>query len=174
MEGFNVIIETDRLFLREFVDQDAENFEKINSDPNVIKYTSDHDSSPKEAIKRFINTSNEYKKYGMGRWAVVRKNDGKFLGWCGLKYHEDDKIVDVGYRFYKEFWGNGYATEAAKASLEYGFNTLKLKEIYAHAHPDNSSSENVLIKCGLSFKREVIYKNIKVKLFKISKSVENE
>jgi len=166
MNDFNSIIETDRLFLREFIEEDIQSLEKMNSDPTVIRYTSDYGNSPEEATKRFSVMCSQYQKYGMGRWIVIRKSDEAFLGWCGLKYHPEDKIVDVGYRLCKEYWGYGYATEATKASVAYGFNVLHLKEIYAHVHPNNYSSEKVLIKCGLNFEKEIIYKNQRVKLFK--------
>ena len=89
----------------------------------------------------------------MGRWAVIRKKDDAFLGWCGLKKHEDG-MVDLGFRLMKKYWNKGYATEAAKACVDHGFNTLGLKEIIGRAAQENMASINVLEKCGMDFWKE--------------------
>ncbi|WP_417290276.1 GNAT family N-acetyltransferase [Corallibacter sp.] len=160
------IIETNRLYLREFTIEDAEHFFYMNNDFDVIKHTGDTPFDSINDAKMFLKDYNQYKLHGMGRWAVCLKEDNTFLGWCGLKYHPKEKLVEVGYRFYKKFWNNGYATESAKASIKYGFENLKLKDIYAHCHIDNLASQKVIEKCGLSFLNNGIYDNMPAKLYK--------
>ncbi len=162
-----IITQTERLILREFTIDDAIHFYKMNSDPDVLKYTGDNPFNNLDEAKDFLKEYKQYKLHKMGRWAVCLKDTNEFLGWCGLKYRPDKKLVDVGYRFYKKYWNKGYATESAKASIEYGFKTLKLSEIYAHAHIKNFNSHRVIDKCGMEFIREFDYDGIPANLYKI-------
>ncbi|MDQ3112163.1 MAG: GNAT family N-acetyltransferase [Bacteroidota bacterium] len=141
--------ETERLRFREMRPEDAEAMFHLNSDPEVVQYTGDGPFESVEAAKDFLTTYQDvYKTNGYARWIVELKSTGEILGWCGLKLHPD-KSTDVGYRFYKKHWGKGYATESAKASIDYGFSVLKLQRIFAHARKENIASLRVLEKCGL-------------------------
>jgi RimJ/RimL family protein N-acetyltransferase len=93
----------------------------------------------------------QYVLYDHGRWAVHLRSNLEFIGWCGLKYLRETNEVDIGYRFMKKFWDNGYATEAALACIEYGFNKLDLHRIVGRALPGNLSSIKVLEKCGMKY-----------------------
>lgn len=163
----NLIAETDRLYLRDFTIDDAFHFYHMNNDKDVIKYTGDNAFKSIIEAKAFLKAYNQYHLYGMGRWAVCSKKNNEFLGWCGLKFHQKEKMVEVGYRFYKKHWNKGYATESSKASINYGFDTLRLKEIYAHAHIKNINSHRVIDKCNMTFINEAIYDNMPAKLYKI-------
>lgn len=162
-----IITESKRLYLREFILKDAIHFYMMNLDKEVIKYTGDVAFKSEANAFLFLSNYDQYKRYKMGRWAVCDKKTHTFLGWCGLKYHPNDNFVEVGYRFYKKHWGKGYATESGKAAISYGFNTLKLKTIYAHAHIDNIASHRVIEKCGLQFINKDLYDGMPSKLYKI-------
>ena len=123
----NIIIETERLLLHEFNLTDATEMYLLNSDPEVIKFTGDISFKNIEEAEQLIKNYDQYLKYKMGRYSVLLKNTNEYLGCCGLKYLEDTKEIDLGYRFHKKYWGNGYATEASTACLKYGFEILKLK-----------------------------------------------
>ena len=166
----NMITETDRFYLREFILEDAIHFYQMNNDDDVIKYTGDSAFKSFAEAKTFLNNYDQYKKYNMGRWAVSLKKNLEFVGWCGLKFHPDEDIVEVGYRFYKKYWNKGYATECAKASINYGFDKLNLKTIYAHAHIDNVASHKVIEKCGLHFISNGNYDGMSAKLYKLENS----
>src|SRR5690606_7313539 len=86
-------------------------------------------------------------------WAVINKETGEFLGWCGLKL--DGNETDIGFRFFEKFWNKGYATESAKACLDYGFNDLRLNEIIGRAMKENTASIKVLEKIGLKYEKEM-------------------
>jgi [ribosomal protein S5]-alanine N-acetyltransferase len=105
----------------------------------------------------------QYADNGIGRWAVIDKITNDFLGWSGLKYEEELRsefsYYDLGYRFKKQYWGQGFATEAAVASLQYGFETLKLEQICAAAHVENIRSNKILQKVGLRFKETFEYQD---------------
>ena len=89
------------------------------------------------------------------------------IGWCGLKYHPESQLVDLGYRLYRTQWGKGYATEAARLSIQYGFETLRLKRIVAHVHRDNVASHQVALKCGMIFKKDFLYEGQPARLYEI-------
>ena len=148
----NVIIETDRLLLRSFVEDDASLLYELNSDPAVTVYTLDLMTDPEQA-KKVINEViiPQYTLYNHGRWAVNLKDGLQFIGWCGLKYVAERNEVDLGYRLMKKFWGKGYATEAAFASLEYGFDKINLQQIVGRALPGNLASIKVLEKCNMQY-----------------------
>ncbi len=162
-----IITQTERLYLREFTKADGVHFYEMNSDPEVVKYTGDVPFESISHASEFLINYKDYQKNNMGRWAVCSKETDEFLGWCGLKYHPKDDLVEVGYRFYRKHWNKGYATESAKASLEYGFKVLHLKEIYAHAHINNLSSHKVIDKCGLNFVKQGDYDGMPANLYKI-------
>jgi [ribosomal protein S5]-alanine N-acetyltransferase len=145
------IIETNRLYLRELSIDDAQNFYLLNADEEVIKYTGDKAFKCVDEAKTFLENYNPYQKYGYGRWAVIDKSNDEFLGWCGLKFSPELEEVDLGFRFFKKHWNNGFATESAKACLNYGFENLQLNKIVGRAMEANLASIKVLEKTGMQF-----------------------
>lgn len=162
-----IIGETSRLYLREFLQEDGIHLYEMNTDPEVIKYTGDAPFASREAAVDFLGNYREYQLNGVGRWAVIRKQDNAFLGWCGLKFHPDKGITELGYRLYREVWNKGYATEASEAALEYGFNVKKLMVVQAHVHPDNTASQRVLEKLGMVYEKDSDYVGMPVKIYKL-------
>lgn len=148
-----IIRETDRLILRLQTLADAPLLVELNSDPEVVRYTGDgslaNDGEARKLLQELVFP--QWENYRMGRFAVTLK-DGTFLGWCGLKHFPQTDEVDLGYRLMKKFWGQGYATEASRAALDYGFTTLGLKRIIAKAMPDNKDSLKVMQKLGMNFR----------------------
>jgi [ribosomal protein S5]-alanine N-acetyltransferase len=146
----NYLLETERLRLREMYPEDAEAMFNLNSDPEVVQYTGDGPFESVEAARIFLTGyRNVYRNSGYGRWITELKSTGEIIGWCGLKFLVDHNQTDVGYRFYKKYWGNGYASESAKACIVHGFSELKLDRIVAHARKENVASLRVLEKCGM-------------------------
>jgi len=146
-----VILETERLYLRRMTAADAENAYLLNLDPDVIRYTGDGPFESIAAAKIFLENYDHYDKYDFGRWAVIRKSNHEFLGWCGLKYTPDLDEYDIGFRFFKKFWNQGFATEAAKACIELGFQKYQFSAIVGRAQKENKGSIRVLEKIGLTF-----------------------
>ena len=147
------ILETDRLVLREFQPNDAEQFYQLNLNPNVIKYTGNTAFKNRKEATLFLENYQDYQLNGFGRWAVIDKFYGSFLGWCGLKYDKDLDETDIGFRFFENYWNKGYATESAKACIAYGFEKLHLETIIGRAMLENVASIKVLEKIGLTFDR---------------------
>ena len=125
----------------------------LNMDPEVLKYTGDLPFTSIEEARTFLEEYSEYERNGFGRWAVINKENNEFTGWCGLKLNEENKI-DLGFRFFQRFWNRGYATESAKACLEYGFSVLNMDEIIGRAMKANIASIRVLEKLGMEFWKE--------------------
>lgn len=144
------IIKTDRLILRELNKKDSLNFYNLNSDPEVLKFTGDNPFSSISEAEKFLINYSDYKKNGFGRWAVILKETNSFIGWCGLKLNEEN-LIDIGFRFFRKEWGKGYATESAKACIEYGFNHLNINEIIGRTSKNNISSIKVLEKINMLF-----------------------
>lgn len=142
---------------------------ELNSDPEVMKYTGDVSFESLEQTKHFIKIYPDYKKNGFGRNAVILKETNEFLGWCGLKKLEDG-TVDIGYRFLKRHWNKGYATESAKAIIEFGFKNYGLTEIIGNAAAENIGSIRVFEKLGMQFIKNHNYDGIEnAVLYKILK-----
>ncbi|MBT8266144.1 MAG: GNAT family N-acetyltransferase [Muriicola sp.] len=153
-----IIIETERLLLREITFDDQEVLFKLHSDPEVQKYTGEPVVTSMEEMKKAIELRiMNYKKYGYGRWATVLKSGKQFVGWAGLAYLPEFDEVDLGYRFLPEYWGSGLATEASNAILNYAFDVLKLDKIVAIAMKENKASIRVMEKVGMEFDKLAPY-----------------
>lgn len=149
---------TERLILRKLTGADVDNIFLLDSNPDVMKYVGVPPSSSREESAKMIeNILNQYEKNGTGRLAVIEKETNKFTGWSGIKLLTDEvngfkNVYELGYRFLPEFWGKGYATESARASLDLAFNQLNTEKIYAYADVENQSSNSILTKLGFENK----------------------
>lgn len=149
------LIETPRLGLRPLTPNDSLDFFELNNDPEVIRYTGDPPFSDLEEARSFLENYDQYERYGYGRWAVILKKTGEFIGWCGLKFMPDLDETDLGFRFFRKHWNKGYATESAMACIEYGFGKLGLKRIVGRAMEANKASVKVLEKTGFHFLKKI-------------------
>ena len=165
-----MILETPRLLLRKKRIEDAPFLLELNSNPLVIQYTGDVAfKNLKEAENIVGYIMNQYTQNGYGRLLVIEKATGNYLGWCGLKYHADSKETDIGYRFLQSEWGKGYATEAAKACIEYGFSNLQLTRIIGNAMKQNVASINVFKKLDMIYFDETLIDSIPSVKYEIKK-----
>jgi len=153
-----VIFETDRLLVREYVEEDAEAFFKLNSDPEVLRFVPDKALLNVEQARQLLidHPIADYRKYGFGRGACILKSTGEQIGFAGLKYLEELGEVDVAYRLLPKYWGQGLATEAALASVRFGWD-LGLKRIIGLVMPQNIASVRVLEKTGLRYAEEISF-----------------
>jgi RimJ/RimL family protein N-acetyltransferase len=146
-------IETKRLSLREFQETDARSLYELNRDPEVLRYTGDVAFESEIRAREFLKQYNSYTTHGYGRWAVIQRETGMFIGWCGFKFNEEG-FTDIGFRYFREEWNKGYATEAARACLAYGFETIGLEKIIGRAAIGNLRSIRVLEKLDMHFWKE--------------------
>jgi [ribosomal protein S5]-alanine N-acetyltransferase len=151
------ILETPRLLLREYTPEDAADVLRLNSDAELLRFAHKKPSeSLDEALAQIAVFQRQYAENGYGRWAVILKTTGEHVGYCGLKYRNAEAdprrdFTDIGYRFERPHWKSGFATEAARACLEFGFEKLHLQRIVGCAPVDNKQSIRVLERIGLKF-----------------------
>ena len=107
---------------------------------------------------------------GYGIWTADRTSDGATLGYCGLKLLPDESDVEVLYGFDKRYWGQGYATEAARGALQYGFDVAGLERICAIAIPQNRGSTRVMEKCGMAYHGQRQYYGFEVAFYLIART----
>jgi len=158
----DLILETDRLILREFLLSDAEAFFEMDRNPNVHKYLW---NKPVQKIEETIEiiefVRKQYIDNGIGRFAMVTKETNEFIGWAGLKYNTEivnDKVnfYDIGYRLNEKFWGKGHASESTFAWLKYAFEAMKIQMLEAAAHSDNIASNRILQKIGMQMTEQYL------------------
>lgn len=144
------ILETTRLRLRKLKPEDASLLHKILSDTETMQYyPSPYDMS---GVTDWIGRSlSSYEKHGFGLWAVILKETNEFIGQCGISIQDinGDLVPEIGYHINKNHWNQGYATEAAKGCLKYGFETLKLNTIFIHTYVKNLPSQRIAEKLGM-------------------------
>ncbi len=152
------IIETSRLILREHTLDDVPDFFNLNEDEKVLIYTGDKKFKDKEAAKNVLLNIviSQHQLYNLGRWAVIRKSDVRYIGWCGFKYIVETKEVNLGYRFFSEEWGKGYATEAAQGAMSLKQLLNDLKYVVGRVQEGNEASSAVLRKCGFVFQYSIV------------------
>lgn len=162
-----IILETPRLYLREFTITDAQLLLALNKDPEVLKYVHELPLQTIEDAEKVLinNILPQYSIYNLGRMAVHLKENDEFIGWCGLKYRPELDEVDLGYRFFPSAWGNGYATESAQHVLNYGLDDLQLQRIVGRAHVENIASLKVLRKIGMKYWRNEVVDNCPVQTY---------
>lgn len=150
-----ILLETERLILREILPSDEMAIFRLDSNPNVHQYLGNNPiSSREESSKSIKHIRQQYIQNGIGRFAVVLKETNEMIGWSGIKFITETEnnhinFYEIGYRFIEEYWGKGYAFESAKAWLDYGFNKMKIKKIYASANKENAASIKILKKIGM-------------------------
>ncbi|GGG35998.1 GNAT family N-acetyltransferase [Hymenobacter glacieicola] len=149
-------LETPRLLLREITLADAPGILALDSDPRVLRYVPNQPiTTLAEATKIIDYIRQQYERNGIGRWAVVRHDTQEFIGWCGLKLVNDSEVngrtnyYDIGYRLLPRHWGQGFASEAATATMRYGVDVMQLPAINATVMQDNTASRSILEKVGL-------------------------
>ena len=146
------VLETERLVLRRFTPDDAPLILHLLNEPLFLRFIGDKNVRTLEDAGQYLRHGPlaSYAKHGFGLFHVSLKADGTPIGMCGLLKRDTLEDVDVGFAYLPQFGGQGYATEAARATLDYGLTVLGLKRIVAITAPDNTASMNVLNKIGLS------------------------
>lgn len=164
------ILETERLLLREITHDDCDELLQIWGDAEAMRLF------PKvlnrqEMIEWIDRNLKRYENYGLGVWAVILKDGQQFVGDCGLVIQEVDGIaeLEVGYHFNPKFWGQGFATEAARGCMEYAFNRLNRSRVISMIRPENISSRRVAERNGLKIEKEVFWRGYQHYVYSIER-----
>jgi ribosomal-protein-alanine N-acetyltransferase len=156
-----------------FTPDDVPALASIRSDPEVMKHIAKRRTESIEEVRNVLNgILAHWQQHGFGRWALVDKGSALLAGWCGLmnaSYLENTGEVEIGYGLAKQYWGKGLASEAAAATLKYGFEQVRLQRIIAVAWPENVASLRVLEKLGMRYEKRVQLFNSELLLYVISR-----
>ena len=153
----STILETNRLLLRHQLPADLDDLWALYCDPEITKYIPDAPRTRQEAQEELEWHMHGHPRFPeLGLWATIHKDTGKFIGRCGLLPWtiEGQQEVEVAYTIAREYWGQGLATEAAHAILDYGFEQLKLSRLICRIDEENRASRKVAEKIGMTFERE--------------------
>jgi RimJ/RimL family protein N-acetyltransferase len=154
---YKIILETKRLILRRQVIEDLDDLWALYCNPEITRYIPDAPRSREEAKEELEWHMNGHpRNRELGLWATIRKKTGKFIGRCGLLPWtiNGQNEVEVAYTIAQEYWGQGLATEAAQAILNYGFEKLHLSRLISLIDSENVASQKVAEKIGMSFEKE--------------------
>lgn len=151
------VLETERLVLRHLTAADAGFILRLLNEPSWIQFIGDRGVRTLEGAREYIarGPGESYRLFGYGLFLVELKGEGTAAGICGLVKRDALEDVDLGFAFLPEFWGRGYAHEAAAATLEYAERVVGLCRVVAITAADNHSSIRLLEKLGLSFERMI-------------------
>ena len=155
------ILETPRQILREFTPYDADALELILSDPETMRFYPSPFDRP--GVEQWIERNmKRYAKDGHGLWALVLKSSGEMIGDCGLTVQEVDGLdeVEVGYHVRRDLWGQGLATEAARACRDYGFAHWPVERVISLIRPENLPSRRVAEKNGMTVWKEIVWRGL--------------
>jgi len=165
------ILETSRLTLRYITSRDAEALMSVLGDPEVMQFSiiGVHD---RQQIRQFIEQRLlSYLECGFGLYALVHKQDQQMIGYCGffLQAIEQQKEVEIGYRLARKYWGQGLATEAAQAVLEYGQQRFNFQRFVCLVEPANTRSIRVATKLGMRLEKQIIYHGLDVEMYSLNR-----
>ena len=150
-----MILETERLRLREYTMDDFDALYEILSDPITMQhYPKPYDAA---GVKRWLNWSlDNYQKYGFGLWAIELKDTGRFLGDCGITMQNIDgqQLPEIGYHIHKDFWRQGYGSEAARAVRDWAFTHTAFDSLYSYMHGSNVASYSTAASAGMKKVKE--------------------
>lgn len=152
-----IVIETERLTLRQLVTTDAEFILGLLNQPSFLRYIGDKGVRTIDDARNYIVSGprDSYERNGFGLWLVELRDTKVPIGFCGLLKRDTLTDADVGFAFLPEFWSMGYAYESASAVMGYARNVIGLKRVLAITNPDNAGSIKVLEKIGLRFEKMI-------------------
>jgi len=187
-----VVLETDRLILRQFTEDDFDDLAAIYGDPRVTRFIGKGTAKSREEVRHILNCAliDNARAWSpqllarlpqLGRaierdghfslWATIYKPDNRLIGRCGLLSWDLDgaKEVEVGYILAADYWGRGLATEAARASRDYGLNQLGFDRLISVIQPANLASQRVAVKNGMSREKETAVQEIPVHVYSMAR-----
>lgn len=168
-----MILQTERLDVRELTMDDLDAFAAMLADPVVMEY-SKNGPLDRAGARGYLQTVilDHYAKYGYGLWALIARGEGTFVGFAGLIHQDIDGegLIEFGYRLAPAAWGNGYATEAGRAIRDYAFETVGVDTLISIIEPANVRSVAVAEKVGMKSSRQAVYYGKAVTIFELTRS----
>ena len=176
--AMKIYLETDRLILRNFTEDDLDNIANLDSDPEVMRYINhgeprDREISQNETLPKYLDAHK--RSDDLGYFAAVEKATGQFIGWFHLRYAKENKAafqpdtdnpedIELGYRLLRSVWGKGFATEGSRALLRKAFEEIGAQCVVAIAMVENRASTRVMEKIGMKPARQFFHEGLQVDL----------
>lgn len=153
----DTIYTTDRLYTRRLTTADIPNLAKTLQDETAM-YAYAHAFSDEEVQAWLQNNLRRYQEDGFGLWALIRKDDNQFVGQCGLtiQHFNNQQVVEIGYLLQRDYWHQGYASEAATGAKHYAFDQLGIPEVWSIIRDNNLASMNVAIRNGMLVRGKMV------------------
>jgi ribosomal-protein-alanine N-acetyltransferase len=165
-------LETEHLTLRPLAAADADVLLRIYQTEGVLRYFPATPSPTLEKMARFVaGQQAHWEKYGYGNWGILPHGEQHIIGWVGLQYLPELNETEVGFLLDRPYWGQGYATEAARASLQFGFEQFNFDHMIALVHPENLASRRVIEKCAMTYVETIHLWGIDLMRYRIERQV---
>ena len=164
-------LQTRRLVLREWQTTDADAYAAMTADPEVMLYLGGV-KDPEQSWRAMALHAGHWALRGYGNWVVERASDGEFLGRAGLWYPEGWLGLEIGWTLTRNAWGSGYATEAARAAMDWAWTVLNAPRLISVIHPDNTASARVAERLGMAWLRTEKLQGQTVSVFGIERPAE--
>jgi RimJ/RimL family protein N-acetyltransferase len=152
-----IVLETDRLVLRYFTEDDVDNLVFLDSDPEVMRYLTKGKPTPRATVQDEVLPAilRDYRRGPLGRWAAIERDTGEFTGWISLQPREAGgaREAELGYRLRRASWGRGYATEGSRALIHQAFAEFGVQRVTAETMAVNRASRRVMENAGLRYLR---------------------
>jgi ribosomal-protein-alanine N-acetyltransferase len=159
------------MVLRPFTPDDRDALHTILGEPHILRYFPQTEAPSLQRVAGMIAFQlAHWEEHGLGWWGVEMVGQPRLIGWCGLQFLPETKEVEVAYLLSRAYWRRGLATEAALASLEFGFVDCGLGYIIALVHPDNVASQRVIKKLGMSFVDRSAYFGMELLRYRVTRS----
>jgi RimJ/RimL family protein N-acetyltransferase len=165
-------LETERLLLRAPTSGDLDDWiAAIWGDAEVMRHmpksTDALDVQAQEVLDFFLGLRQQHR---VGAWAIARKTDGRFMGHAILAHREAFNEPELGYALGKEFWGSGYATETARAVVQYGFEQAEVPRMFGVVVPENEPSWRILKRLGFVYEKDVVHYNMPLAYYALERN----
>ena len=170
----SIVCETSRLILRQFNESDVDPLLSFLGDPEVMRFSIRGPETREDIQTKYLpGCLKRYSRDGLGQWAVVRKSDGLCVGECGIYAQQIDgeREFEISYRMRRDCWGNGLATEAARACRDYGFKKAGLRRLISIIASENAASIRVAEKMGMTMEKKASFHGISVLIYSVANAV---
>jgi ribosomal-protein-alanine N-acetyltransferase len=169
----SIVCQTARLILRKFNESDVDPLLGFRGDPEVMRFSITGPETRADIQTKYLpGCLRRYSRDGLGQWAVVRKSDGTCVGECGICAQEvnGEREFEISYRIRRDCWGNGLATEAARACCDYGFKKVGLRRLISIIESENATSIRVAGKMGMTLEKRASFHGIPVLIYSVANS----
>ena len=160
-------LETERLILRSFRDEDVDRMAQLFANPDFMRFSLGVFTERKQTVA-FIEKVTGWDRAGIpSQFAVVPRGDDAIIGYCGFFYHPEQGIkdIEIGYRLHPDYWNRGLITEAARAVRDHAFRDWELSRVISLIHPENVPSRRVAEKNGMKVERKITFRGFPTLVF---------